>query len=139
MSLDQGREIHLHESCSIASVSPAIISFPLTPPAPAHPSRISSTFIKVGYPDDFPSRPRWPDSQRGCSLKTCFGFIFLQHQALPKDRRVHVPRLGVEKTPMALCVPLPGPIRIAHTSLRCPLPPQSTLPNKYRHLTVVFK
>ena len=32
MSLDQGRDIHLQESCSIASVSPAIISFPPPPP-----------------------------------------------------------------------------------------------------------
>lgn len=52
------------------------------------------------------------------------GFIFLQHQALPKHRRVRVPRLGVEKTPMALPALLPGPDGIAHTSPRCPLPPQ---------------
>lgn len=112
---------------------------PLTPPAPTHPSHISSsTFIKAGYPDDFRACPWWPLSGRGCSLRTCFGLIFLQHQVLPKDRRVHAPQLGVDETPVALSVLLPGPIRIAHTSLQCPLPPQSTLPNKYRHLTVVL-
>lgn len=112
---------------------------PLTPPAPTHPSRISSsTFIKAGYPDDFSTCPWWPFSWKGCSQRTCFGLIFLQHQVLPKDRRVHAPQLRLDETPMAPCVLLPGPIRIAHTSLQCPLPPQSTLPNKYRHLTVVL-
>lgn len=79
--------------------------------------------------------PRGPSHEEAaCSRRTCFGLTFLQHRVLPKDRRDHAPQLGVDGTPTAPSVLLPGPTRIARTSLQCPLPPRSTLPNKYRHL-----
>lgn len=140
--MDQGREIYLHESRSMASVSPAIISFPPTPPAPTHLSRISSsTFIKAGYPGDFPKCPPAPPMAPHTKRLLSEDLPWVDSPPEPGAAQGEAssrPSASGRRDANAPVCSAPGPSRIARTSPWCPLPPQSTLPNKYRHLTVVL-
>lgn len=128
MRLDQGREIHLHESCSIASVSPAIISFPPPPPASTQPSRISSsTFIKAGYPDDFPACPSGPSHKEVAPRGLALGRFSSSIGCCLRIGEFKPPSPGVDETPQLclLCSQAPSEQHTPHRGAPCPRNPHS--------------